>query len=49
MELLIAALITFGVVTTEDASKIDQSTAEQLVEQNNLDSGKIIGLEETDF
>lgn len=43
MELLIAFLIAFGVVTTEESKSIKTSSdAEKLVAQNNLDKDYII-------
>ncbi|MCB9185591.1 MAG: hypothetical protein H6601_02465 [Flavobacteriales bacterium] len=55
MELLIAVLIAFGVVSSQDASKISKEKAEKLIMDNNISQSdidkeaSIIGLEETDF
>ncbi|MCF8277590.1 MAG: hypothetical protein K9J17_12725 [Flavobacteriales bacterium] len=55
MELLIAVLIAFGVVSSNEAAKLDASTAEKLAAKNNITKADlekqayIIGLEETDF
>lgn len=55
MELLIAVLIAFGVVTGNNASNLDAATAEKLIKQNNITKAQIdnqaaiIGLEESDF
>jgi hypothetical protein len=55
MELLIAVLIAFGVVSSGDASKLDRSTAERLVKESQISQAdidkeaSIIGLEESDM
>jgi hypothetical protein len=55
MELLIAVLIAFGVVTSNDAANMSAASAEKLVKQNNITKAQIdkqaaiIGLEESDF
>lgn len=58
MELLIAVLIAFGVVSSGDAAKLsqDEKTVYELIDQNNISQAQIdeveasiIGLEETDF
>lgn len=55
MELLIAVLVAFGVITTRDTSNIDQATIDKLIKENNITQSqidaeaKIIGLEETDY
>ena len=55
MELLIAVLVSLGVVTSTDAVNLDSSSAEKLIEQNNISKAElekeasIIGLEESDF
>lgn len=55
MELLIAVLIAFGVITSEQKGDLDQAKAEELIEMNGITKqdiekeAKIIGLEETDF
>ena len=42
MELLVAFLITFGVVNSTDAQKISKEDAAQLVKKSNLDKDYII-------
>lgn len=55
MELLIALLIAFGVVTGEEASKLDNESVDKLVQsskitQDDIDKqAAIIGLEESDM
>ncbi|GEM_PF-1834249 len=55
MELLIAVLIAFGVVTSNDAANMSAATATKLVSQNNISKtqidkqASIIGLEEAEM
>lgn len=55
MELLIAVLIAFGVVSSGDAQKLDASSVEKLVQESNISQSDIekeaaiIGLEESDM
>ena len=42
MELLIACLIAFGVITTEESKKISKSEVEQLVAEKDLKKDYII-------
>lgn len=48
MELLIAFLIAFGVITSNSRIEISQADAEQLVAKNNLEKEYIIFGQETD-
>lgn len=48
MELLIAFLLAFGVVTAEDAKTLTKSDAEQLVAKKELDKDFIIWEAEAD-
>jgi hypothetical protein len=50
MELLVAFLITFGVVSTEDAKSISKDDATAIVKKTNLAEEAIIwGAEADDF
>lgn len=55
MELLIAVLIAFGVVTGNEATSLTKAEAEQLITESNISKtemdkqASIIGLEEADF
>jgi len=55
MELLIAVLIAFGVVSGNNAGNLDAATAEKLVKENNITKAdlekqaSIIGLEDSDM
>lgn len=55
MELLIAVLIAFGVVSSGEASLLDTSSAEKLIQENQISKSDmekeaaIIGLEESDM
>ena len=55
MELLIAVLIAFGVVSSGDAQKLNSSTVEKLIQENKISQSDIekeaaiIGLEESDM
>jgi hypothetical protein len=42
MELLIAFLIAFGVVSSSDAKKLTDSQAQTLLKKNNLDKDYLI-------
>lgn len=48
MELLIAFLISFGVVNAKEASTIDKATAEKLVAKKDLSKDYIIWEAEAD-
>ena len=48
MELLIACLIAFGVITTEESKKISKSEVEQLVAEKDLKKDYIIWEAEAD-
>ena len=55
MELLIAVLIAFGVVSGNNASSLDSTTAQKLIKENNITKSDIdkqaaiIGLEDSDM
>ena len=55
MELLIAVLIAFGVVSGEDAKSLSASELEKVATDSGLsqkeidEKAKVIGLEETDY
>jgi hypothetical protein len=55
MEILIAVLIAFGVITSNDAVNLSKSEAEKIATESGLsqkqldDKAAIIGLEESDI
>jgi hypothetical protein len=55
MELLIAVLIAFGVVSGNNAGNLDATTAQKLIKENNITKAdlekqaSIIGLEDSDM
>lgn len=55
MELLLAVLVSFGVITSNQTSNISKAEAEKLVKENGItqkqieDQASIIGLEESDM
>ena len=55
MELLIAVLIAFGVITADQKGEISMEKAECMIQENGIsksdieEQAKIIGLEETDY
>ena len=55
MELLIAVLIAFGVVSGNNAGSLDATTAQKLIKENNITKAdlekqaSIIGLEDSDM
>tara|TARA_R110002072_G_scaffold18370_4_gene69079 strand:- start:1711 stop:1878 length:168 start_codon:yes stop_codon:yes gene_type:complete len=55
MELLIAVLIAFGTISSNDASSLSKADAEKLVQESKISKAdldkqaSIIGLEESDY
>ena len=55
MELMIAILIAFGVITSEQKGELSRERAEGLMQEHSITKddmkkqAKIIGLEETDY